>query len=225
MATLYNPSIVRNGLVLNLDAANIRSYPGSGTNWTDLNGTGTTLTLQNGPTYSSTDSGSILFDGVNDFASTATSLVNRTNGQEITVSCWIKPTRNAGQYSIICTNRSSDASVYNWIFYQHTNDGAISFHGSAQNKSSYVPALNTWVNVTNTVTAAGVSTLYVNGVSTYIVTGYTYGGVPSRLAIGSNNGASEPFQGNISQVSIYNRALTQAEILQNYNALKGRYGL
>ena len=117
-------------------------------------------------------------------------------------------------------------STYNWIFYQHTNDGAISFHGAAQNKSSYIPTINVWINVTNTVTATGVSTLYINGTSTYTVTGYAYGaGAPSRLGIGADPGSQEPFLGNISHVCIYNRALRASEVLNNYNATKGRFGL
>jgi hypothetical protein len=226
MALLHSPSIVRNGLTLYFDAANVKSYPGSGTSWTDLTNSGTVLALTNGPTYSSTNGGSIVFDGVNDVANVTTSIVNRASTQEITVSCWIRPSRNAGQYSVFCTNRSNDATIYNWIFYQHINDGAISFHGIAQNKSSYIPTLNQWINVTNTVTSSGVSTLYINGVSTFVVTGFTYGnGTPGRFGIGANPGASEAFQGNMSQVSIYDRALTQQEVTQNFNALRGRYGL
>jgi hypothetical protein len=226
MGINYNPRTVTDGLVLALDAGNTKSYPGSGTTWTDLSGRGNTGTLTNGPTYSSANGGSIVFDGTNDVVNASTSIIDRADGQEITVSCWIKPSRTSGQYSVFCTNRSNDTSIYNWIFYQHTNDGAISFHGDAQNKSSYIPTTNVWINVTNTVTASAVSTLYVNGVSTYTVTGYTYGnGTPSRLGIGADPGGQEPFQGNISQVSIYNRALTVAEIRQNFNALRGRFGI
>jgi hypothetical protein len=196
------------------------------TYWANLSGTAGNSVLTNGVTYSSANGGSLVFDGTNDVANSTTSIIDRTNGQEITVSCWIRPARNGGQYSVFCTNRSNDASIYNWIFYQHTNDGAISFHGIAQNKSSYIPVLNQWVNVTNTVTTAGVSTLYVNGVSTHVVTGFNYGnGTPSRLGIGANPGGTEAFQGNISQTYIYTRALTAAEVLQNYNSTKARYGL
>jgi hypothetical protein len=216
--------IVQSGLVLNLDAGVSSSYPGSGTTWTDLSGNGITGTLTNGPTYSSADGGSIVFDGTNDVVNSTTSIINRADGQEITVSCWIKPSRTSGQYSVFCTNRSNDNAIYNWIFYQHATDGAIAFHGDDLNKSSYVPTTNVWINVTNTVTASGVSTLYVNGVSTYTVTGYTYGnGTPSRLGIGADPEGQEAFQGNISQVSIYNRALSATEIQQNYLATKSRY--
>lgn len=179
--------------------------------------TAASLTYNNDNTFS--------FNGSGNRITSSTSLFNRTNGQEITVSCWIKPSRLAGQYSVFCTNRSADDTVFNWIFYQHTTDGAISFHGSAQNKSTYIPTVNTWVNVTNTVTAAGVSTLYVNGVSTYVVNGFTYGGTPSLLGIGADPSGNEPFQGSISNVNIYNRALTATEVKQNFNAIRGRFGL
>lgn len=220
MSLNHSPKIVTDGLVLCLDAANRKSYPGSGTTWFDRSGNNINGTLVNGVGYAVD---SLSFDGVNDVVNTTTSIIDRSDGQEITVSCWIKPTRTSGQYSVFCTNRSNDANIYNWIFYQHITDGAIAFHGDNQNKSSYVPTINVWINVTNTVTAAGVSTLYVNGVPIHTVTGYTYGnGTPSRLGIGADPGGQEPFQGNISHVSIYNRALTISEVQQNYNALKGR---
>ena len=198
----------------------------TGGGWADLIGNGNNGELVNGPTYSSANGGSIVFDGVDDVVNSTTSIIDRADGQEITVSCWIKPSRTSGQYSVFCTNRSNDASIYNWIFYQHITDGAIAFHGDAQNKSSYVPTINVWINVTNTVTASGVSTLYVNGVSTYTVTGYTYGnGTPSRLGIGADPGGQEPFQGNIANTQIYNRALTATEIQQNFNALRSRFSI
>jgi hypothetical protein len=192
--------------------------------WRDLSGIGNNLTLSNGPIFDRyTDS--LIFDGSSTLASVTSSSFDRDNGQEITVSCWIRPSRTSGQYSVFCTNRSNDNSTYNWIFYQHTDGGEISFHGAAQNKSSYVPVVNVWINVVNTVTAAGVSTLYVNGISTFTVTGYTYGGKPSRLGIGANPSRAEPYSGNIANVTIYNRALSAAEIRQNFNALRGRFGI
>ena len=63
----YGPRIVSNGLVLCLDAANKRSYPGTGTTWTDLSGNSNNGTLTNGPTFSAGNMGSILFDGTNDY--------------------------------------------------------------------------------------------------------------------------------------------------------------
>jgi hypothetical protein len=226
MAIIRGPKITKTGLLLALDAADKNSYIGSGASWNDLSGNLINSTLINSPTFTSTGGGSILFDGVNEAANATTSIIDRSDGQEITVSCWIRPSRTSGQYSVFCTNRSNDTSIYNWIFYQHTTDGAIGFHGDNQNKSSYIPTINVWINVVNTVTAAGLSTLYVNGISTFTVVGYTYGnGTPSRLGVGADPQGQEAFQGNIAQVLIYNRSLSAAEVVQNYNANRSRFGL
>jgi hypothetical protein len=96
MGLSHSPSIATNGLVLCLDAANRKSYPGSGTTWTDLSGNGNNGTLTNGPTYSSANGGSLSFDGTNDVVNSTTSIIDRADGQEITVSCWIKPSRTSG---------------------------------------------------------------------------------------------------------------------------------
>lgn len=222
----HSPRIATDGLIGYWDAGNTRSYPGSGTTWTDLSGNAITGTLTNGPTFSSTNGGSIVFDGTNDVVTATTTAINRNDDQEITVSCWIKPNRTSGQYSVFCTNRSNDNSIYNWIFYQHTTGGEISFHGDSQNRSTYVPVAGVWINVVNTVTSGRVSTLYVNGVSRYVVTGYTYGnGTPGRLGIGADPGGFEAYSGNIALVSIYNRALSSSEVSQNFNALRGRFGI
>ena len=88
MGIAYNPRVVTDGLVLCLDAGNVKSYPGSGTTWTDLSGKGNTGTLTNGPTYSSANGGSIVFDGVDDRVS-GTSF---NTGQNFTINAWIYPT-------------------------------------------------------------------------------------------------------------------------------------
>jgi len=185
---------------------------------------GSTIDLTNAGYNGSSE---ITFNGSSSRLTSANAIFNRTSGQEITVACWMKPSRNAGQYQIIAENRSSDASLYNWILYQHTTDGAISFHGISQNKSSYVPTLNQWIYVANTVTSAGVSTLYTNGTSVYVVTGYTYGNsnTPSLLCVGGDGNGAECIQGNIDTVAVYNRALSAAEILKNFNSQRSRYNV
>jgi uncharacterized delta-60 repeat protein len=88
MGISYNPRIVTDGLVLALDAANPKSYPGSGTTWTDLSGNGNTGTLTNGPTYSSANGGSIAFDGVDDYSALTS---NYTLSAGWTLSFWGNP--------------------------------------------------------------------------------------------------------------------------------------
>ena len=93
-----NQKIVSNGLVLNLDAAQLRSYPGSGTTWTDLSGNAYNGTLTNGPTFDSENGGSIVFDGTNDYVNLPSSgffLASTNNffasaGYAWTVSAWFK---------------------------------------------------------------------------------------------------------------------------------------
>lgn len=227
MAINVRPPIVTNGLVLNLDAANTKSYPRSGTTWRDLSGNSNNGTLTNGPTFSSDNGGSIVFDGVNDIVQQNTDFFKRNNGQEITVSTWIKPKRLSGVYQDIVTNRLNVS--YNWILYQHTNDGALGFHGSLQNKSNYIPILNSWINVVATVNSAQLCLLYVNAALQFTVSSFTYGpSTENRFSIGSGQytgGPLESFLGDIANVQIYNRALSAQEIQQNYNATKTRFGL
>lgn len=83
-----------NGLVLCLDAGNTKSYPGSGTTWTDLSGRGNTGTLTNGPTYSSANGGSIVFDGTNDYVSTN---YTQTSVTGYTIDVWFKSTDTGTQ--------------------------------------------------------------------------------------------------------------------------------
>ena len=91
MATNYNPSIVTEGLVLCLDGANVKSYPGSGTTWTDISGEGHDGTLTNGPTFSSNYGGNIVLDGSNDFVTGVhNSELNLRN--DVTVECWFRRT-------------------------------------------------------------------------------------------------------------------------------------
>ena len=88
MALSHSPRIVTNGLVLALDAANIKSYPGSGTTWTDLSGIGNNGTLTNGPTYSSANGGSLVFNGTDNYVSLPANSIN-TNA-DLTLNYWVK---------------------------------------------------------------------------------------------------------------------------------------
>lgn len=90
MALNHSPKIVTNGLVLYLDAANQKSYPGSGTTWTDLSGNGNTGTLTNGPTFSANNNGGIVFDGANDYVSISNSSSLNITGRNITIEVIFK---------------------------------------------------------------------------------------------------------------------------------------
>jgi hypothetical protein len=231
------PSIIYDGLKLYLDAGNVSSYPGTGTLWTDLSGNGNNGTLTNGPTYNSSNGGSITFDGVDDYV-LGTSNVNLSNN--FTLQIAIKPDTlasgnimhigeyqgsfgaNSGWY-IGIDNRPS-LSVGNSIFISIGNDS--SFLYSAQNA---LITNNINIYIVSFVCTNGRLSLYVNGVQTSglavnnTVRSINYLG--TNFFVGNRSVNSANYKGSFYNYLLYNRALSATEVLLNYNALKGRFGL
>jgi len=221
MAVGYNPRIVTDGLVLALDAGNTKSYPGSGTTWTDLSGNGNNGTL-NGPTYSD---GSIVFDGINDYISLVDNL---GDPQQFSVSFWCYPTElnvDAGNnYRRIFLTLGSTTNTTNVILIEQ--GGNISFRipgGSTDNfQASGFSGINQWGYVTCVYNQSH-RQIYFNGVfkSQLAEAGVTVDFGSPQIVDTSN----QIFKGNIAIFKIYNRALTASEIQQNFNALRGRFGI
>ena len=223
-ATEFNENIVdivRDGLVLNLDAGNLASYPGSGTTWTDLSGNNNTGTLTNGPTYSSANGGSIVFDGTNDYIQ-----INQTLTTPFTITEFIRYTdqaktmntyMNTNPHTVlgISLNRFGGGELYVYI---GNGSGWVGAPGIISSSNMLV---NTWYQVSFTSTGSG-STLYLNGniVGTSI---YSPSGWGSTYYLGSLDSGGEYLKGNIANTQVYNRALSATEVSQNYNALKSRY--
>ena len=229
MALIHNTnSIVTQNLVLCLDAANIKSYPGSGTTWTDLSGNGNTGTLMGGVGYAGTNGGSLTFNGSNQYV-TRTSF---NTGQNFTVSAWIYPTLLGTTRRAIVANSYPYAIRTGWLL---CTSGENTFFLSIGADFAYnISALNSlelnkWQFVTATVTNGGGSILlYVNSVlagsSLSALNSGTITYTDSQFYVGYRHTTTpEPYSGNISNVTIYNRALSASEVSQNYNALKGRY--
>jgi hypothetical protein len=230
MAGTVAPNIITDGLVLYLDAANVKSYPGSGTTWTDI-AAGNNGTLINGPTFNSANGGSIVFDGVDDYVNLGNpSSLNIT--AEITLSVWVKiPSYNTGVFSDIIRKGisfgGSDASYFIGII----NDGRISWeivNDSNVRQTRVVSAVDAaaynglWTNFTGTYDGSRL-TLYINGI---LYSTALFGLSPIRVRTGNVTiGGTRYLDGKVSNVVIYNRALSAQEILQNYNATKTRYGL
>jgi hypothetical protein len=208
------PKIVTDGLVLCLDAANRKSYPGTGTAWNDLSGNGNNGTLVNGVGYSSNNGGSLVFDGVNDYV---TSSFTFTAGQAVTISGWLYSTASTSAYRNFVDTLSSRPMIW-W-----DTQGKIEFDTGSGYRTPSVYR-NQWVYVA-LVKPSGttVASYYVNGV--FASNGGVSYSVPASTPTWFNRSAGQTWIGNCSNVSIYNRALTPQEIQQNYNALKGRYGL
>ena len=237
MAIVYNPTVVTNGLVLYLDAANPRSYPGSGTTWFDLSGINNG-TLTNGPSYSNVNGGSIVFDGSNDHALLPSNFFSFPSLNTFTINLWFKSSQTLGGTLFGQQDTTNPSSATGWVpvIYLQTN-GLIRIEpfwtGSASNAILSSSALNDniWHNITTTFNA-GTNQLYVDGnyvtqqtgrTLTSFTTTYYYilgAGYASGRGLGTNY-----FSGNISNFSFYNRALTAAEVQQNFNTLRGRFGI
>ena len=233
MGIRYNTSIVRDGLVLHLDAANKKSYPGTGTVWKDLSGNGNNGTLVNGVEYSSDNKGAMVFDGVNDYVDTGSSDFLGPSLSGLTVSCWIRiKTRKT---AIIAENGTSFTTNTFYIAQESTtvlsflvcNDGSTAVQRA--DISDY--ELDTWINFVGVWSSNSVISSYING--TFATTSILNpSNIFSNLKSGNTNlwigrrpGGALVFDGDISNVQIYDRALPSQEIQQNFEALRGRYGI
>jgi hypothetical protein len=223
--------IVTDGLVLNLDAGNPASYPGSGTTWTDLSGNGNNGTLLNGVGYNSSNLGSLVFDGVDDYVNVGTYdkyFPTGAQSHNLCVSFWVQILGSLGTNEIVVGSIFDDNRLYlgknsgNWRFGWGGTTWNSSFSGSL------VSVTSNWTNYTFNV-INGTATLFINSIQSISQTDTTVT-LQNVLPIGGyfRNGlfsSSTSGANRIAQVSIYNRALTASEIQQNFNALRSRYGI
>ncbi len=216
MATNYNPSIVTSGLVLALDAGNTKSYPGTGTTWTDLSGNGYTGTLVNGPTYSSSNGGSIVFDGSNDYVTTNYSAENTYWSFEYAFYFNAFPVGSG----TVCAGKYAGGNA---IWSGPNNAISLSINGGTIS-SGITPTSGNWYIVTCILGATG-QRLYVNG--ELKATGSTTTTSPGSVwTLGSFGvGGNYWLNGRIASFKLYNFALDNDQVFQNYSALRGRFGL
>lgn len=231
MALGFGPNIVMNGLVLNLDSANLRSYGGSGSSWGDLSKKNQ-VTLYNTPGYSSTNYGNL------SFANTSTQYAETTtNFQSLstwTVEVWVRFNAipaSGTDVSALITGLYNGSNAVNFTLgvIGVPADGLIRagfFDGSWRQTSGHQPVAGTWYHYVGTYDGTNI-TLYVNGVqfSQTAYTGTPTSGGTVRIARrwDSTATSSNFTDGPIPIARIYNRALTSTEVLQNYNALKNRF--
>jgi len=229
MALSHSPKIVTDGLVLCLDAGDGKSYSGSGTTWTDRSGNGNNGTLVNGVGYDSGDGGSLSFDGANDKVTLPSNNINGLSSgtTEFSILTWVKY-NSTTLYTAFFEKQNSGVSVNtvrldlgwisNTIYLTTSNlDGTVINSGNF-NYGANDP--NLWYHIA--LTCGGSSKKgYVNSVNTLSQTFTSY--YPNNtynLGIGGN---LRELNGNIASTQIYNRALSPQEVLQNYNATKGRF--
>lgn len=213
--------IVTNGLVLNLDAGFTPSYPTSGTSWYDLGPSGNTGTLTNGPTFNSGNGGSIVFDGVDDYAIiSSTSSLTPSSG-DFTIDFWINPIWNGTYGPIFVANNNNGI----WVGRNSANFVIRAYNVADRLSYNVLPTQNVWTYITVGRTGTTLF-LYYNGVNVSTSTS-SQNFIQSDIYIGSDGYPGFPvlYTGKISNVKYYNRALTSVEVLQNYKSQKGRFGL
>jgi hypothetical protein len=225
MALNHSPSIVTNGLILCLDAANSKSYIGSGTAWNDLSGNLNNGTLVNTPTYNNTGANSSFsFNGTNQYNSIASLNLQ----QNFTLEIWVK--QNALNGFVIFGQGTLPRATSNGLHVWYISATTIRF-GMYSNDTDFTVATSTgqWYHIVITYNhTTFLKQLYINGVAQTGTTQQTqiaYAGsgqfnIGRIYSDGGNYG-----NGSFSNAKAYNRILTNEEVLQNFNALKGRYGL
>ena len=230
---ILQENIVRNGLLLNYDMSDYRSAPFTGTVIYDTSGIGNTGALVNGPTYSALAGGNLIFDGTNDYIDCNLDFGFDTT-TSATLSLWLKTTNLVQRGGILGKAGSSNwewtlsqgidsADIFFWYWKVDSNINlsiSISnfFESDVWKKVDLV-----WSHASNRIT------IYRNGIgvtsSTAISSSFQNRNSSIFLGYTYNNFASNYWNGQVGSLSIYNRALTDEEVLQNYNATKTRFGI
>ena len=226
----YQGNIVTNGLIMNLDAGNLVSYGGTGTLLKDLTNTTTGGTLTNGPTYTTSNGGSISLDGSDDYVFIAgpnSGPLNTIGTGNFTINVWASNTGSANYRWFLS----------NWLTTgMHMGMNASSqfggyFGDNDELRTDYsIPSDGSWHFYTATRTS-GTIKYFVDGIERTIILGNPTNKTNSLSSgtdtkIGTRGDAtSQQWLGNVAIEQIYNRALSQSEIIQNFNAHKSRYGL
>jgi hypothetical protein len=212
------PEIITKQFLLNLDAGFIPSYPRNGTAWKDLSGNNNNATLINGPLFNSSNKDSIVFDGVNDYAQTGS--VTSFGTGPFSISMWFKPDgTQAANASLVCVANTASAS--NWQLSFTSNTLVFWINATTSITTTYVPT-DEWTNVVVVRNSTGTEGLkiYINGLLEITSTASTDFTDASGIRIGMDRASTGFFKGEIGNIFIYNRALTEVEILHNYTVTK-----
>ena len=215
MATNYNPAIVTDGLVMCCDAANSKSYPGSGTTFIDVSGNGNHGTLNNSPTHDTEGGGCFEFDANTERIVIPIDLQNN----QFTVFGFARYTTSSGNGRVISSHQN------NWLMGWYANNTSYYFAGNAWILTGNGGNTTDWICFAATGdTTADNWKFYRNGIK--IADNSNGGNGPNGITLGGwGNGSAEASNCKVAYVNAYRRVLTDAEIRQNYNALKGRFGL
>ena len=225
----YGPRVVTDGLVLALDAGDTNSYPGSGTTWTDLSGNGNNATISGTSVWNDTYGGQFDFGDVSQTTQyiTLPHQAAQSTGTSFTMEFWMKPVSSSGKY--FCSMASSDADN-NYFLLQQNSTSFQRYTGTGNIPYSNNEILQFCV-VRN---GSDTGTFYKNGgnptssTSISVINGVANGGWilnQEQDTVGGSFDANQNYRGAFMIVKLYNKALTASEIQQNFNALRGRFGI
>jgi len=226
MAIRGGPDIIEDGLVLHLDAADRNSYPLSGSTIYDLSGNGNNGTLQGNASYSSTYSGSIVFDGSGDYITTTFGSGRNVYNNPISISLWVKSTTGT-EMMYFSTGQTRNVNDLNQRLYVGLRTGSYYDFGirSSPWSSPANPANTNWNLITLTINSTGAK-LYLNTTQTLTKSVNSTYVLNDNVWVGCHNSGTDlPLNGSTGPFQIYTKALSADEIRQNYNATKGRFGL
>jgi hypothetical protein len=223
MAFANGGRIVTNGLVLSLDASDQNSYPGSGTTWSDLSGNNNSGTLVASPTFSSTNSGNLVFNGSSQYINCGNnSSVQITVG---TISAWVRATSPGASF------RSIMAKQFAWGLFIADNILVAYDWGNSLTRTTSLNIANgiwnhTAMSFTQTVgTPSNNAIIYLNGAAVLTATIKHLNQSANLQIAGATTDSTQILNGNIANAQVYNRVLSAAEIAQNYDAQKSRFNL
>ena len=226
MGRSHSPRIVTDNLVLALDAANTKSYGGSGTTWSDLSGNGTDGTIS-GATHTSGTDGYFDFDGTDDYVETTSGWTN-FGTDPFTIEVWYK-TSSASQYETLVGNAPGGGTGTFQLDYNGSNNLRFT---TSTNSGEYVDSsislsVGVWKQVVVVREGTGTNQfkIYSNGDLNTTGTFNVNLNSSAQLRIGRNRGGVYYYDGEISNVKVYTKALSATEVAQNFNALRGRYGI
>lgn len=243
-------SIVTSGLLLNMDASKTSSYPGSGNIWYDISGNGRVATMsgyggQSAPTYSSTAGGVIQFYRGGSLATSAAAFSLSQGGtpwadltSQVSLSIWFYTGTSSVMILAGKGFRTSPAPVEYQAYQFYTNGSSIIARVTAGGTTSNIDvstsfSFNTWTNVTLTYDGSTVS-VYKNG--SLANSASKSGAITNTLSLpfviggqwngnGGYNLPADGFNGSIGQVLLYNTSLSAAQVSQNFNATRSRFGV
>lgn len=222
MSFVHSPKIVTDGLVLALDAGNTKSYVSGSTTWFDKSGNANNGTLVNGPTFNSANGGSIVFDGTNDRVTTT--YVSQLG--DFTAIAWFKSSPpGSGNYE-----RILDKSYSTGFWMGRNQNIANQWGGGIINNTS--PTFGIFITLTDNnwhflaLTRLGsTQTIYGDGITNTNTTSCSTSLLSNTSMTLGTDFSFGNLNGNIASTQIYNRALSAAEVQQNFNALRGRFGI